>query len=344
MESVNPLMTYSEIRTPFPEATELWTASSAAEWKTKYLSRPRPESESACSLAHSVSAVLGGAPRPLTDDQFSSDICLLYGLWALVWEYKQLQELLSSGNGAHYDGADVLLPSRRESLVKMLNRLKAEMSAVETPSYRLRFPEIAIIFEHLSMVLHLPLQGVQSFAGKEGEREARRIYPVIQEWARTKEARQAIWHAGQVFRAAKQLPRLSMRTYRVILIYHASMAFWAYGIITSVSGKREGTQAPCSLIESGKPIVLLDGDYDNTVRNFILYGDGVPSIHKVEGMTDNDDSKAKLLQNASQTMMVAICLLRKPYEKRNDTCPPMIESITRLMMEIAKAAQSIGLT
>ena len=64
------------------------------------------------------------------------------------------------------------------------------------------------------------------------EEEARRVYPALVQWTKTHKARQALWHAGQVIRSARNLRQGLICDFAAIAVYQASLAFWCYGIIT----------------------------------------------------------------------------------------------------------------
>jgi hypothetical protein len=346
MQHVNPLMSYAEMDLPFPEAFELWLASSAAEWKARYFRRDRLDS--ARSLSDCVRSLLSEGSWSSTNDILCSDLYTLYALWGLVWEQRQLHEMLNTG-GEDQDRLDLLLPSRRESLVKVLNKVRAKVLSATEPNYRSRLPEVLLVLEHLHLALHVPLKGLQAFSGKDGEQEAQSVYPILQEWTQTKEARQAMWHAGQLFRAARKLPPESIRDFHVILIYQSSLAFWAYGVITSAFRKKQGRQAPklsrSVHVQGEKPLVWLDGDQNPAVRRYILFDEGLPAIHDVPGLSadcaTHDLCTTRLLQSGSDTMTVGVRILRPPLQNASSFHPPLVNSITRLMSEIGKAARII---
>ncbi|KAH7628682.1 hypothetical protein B0T09DRAFT_344404 [Sordaria sp. MPI-SDFR-AT-0083] len=111
-----------------------------------------------------------------------------------------------------------------------------------------------ITFEMFSLALHVDLNQLQSFAGKAGEEEARRAsahflhqhhYPGTGRegngpggaggggggWVRSTDARYAVWHAGQVFRAARGLPPTGLRGFNAMAVYFASLTLWVYGFL-----------------------------------------------------------------------------------------------------------------
>ena len=103
-----------------------------------------------------------------------------------------------------------------------------------------------ITFEMFALALHVDLNQLQSFAGKAGEEEARRAsaHFLHQDgernggasgggggWVRSEDARYAVWHAGQVFRRARELPPTGLRGFNAMAVYFASLTLWVYGLL-----------------------------------------------------------------------------------------------------------------
>ncbi|KAK3500725.1 hypothetical protein B0T13DRAFT_228602 [Neurospora crassa] len=109
-----------------------------------------------------------------------------------------------------------------------------------------------ITFEMFMVALHVDLNQLQSYAGKAGEEETRRAsaYFLHQDpysgtggegngrggtngggWVRSTDARYAVWHAGQVFRAARALPPTGLRGFNAMAVYFASLTLWVYGLL-----------------------------------------------------------------------------------------------------------------
>lgn len=105
-------------------------------------------------------------------------------------------------------------------------------------------PEIPFVLEFLMMSLHVALDDIQLFAGREGEDEARRIFPQVRAWTRDAESRKAVWHAGQVFNHAKAFEKTRLRDFYAVAMYHATLVLWVWGMVTSGSGRQSGVETP----------------------------------------------------------------------------------------------------
>jgi hypothetical protein len=210
----------------------------------------------------------------------------------------------------------------------------------------IKMSEFVFLLEFLSMTLHVPINCLQAFAGKDGPKEAQRVCRLLQEWTPTKEARQAMWHGGQLIRAARQLPAERMQDIKVAIVYQTSLAFWAYGTVHIARRKRDGCATPtlsnATTQLTRKPLVALDGVLTSEVRRFISLDEGTPYISDSNCQDGDyvDENKVKLLLRPSETMAGTIRVLR-PH--RQGSYPPLAESFTRLMSEIGRAAKAIGM-
>ena len=345
MNNVNPLMSYSEMRVPFPESIELWRASSAEDWKHQYFKQSHIKSQPRLTLAEAIRVILSEGDRQEAGFDPASTLYVLYGLWGLVWEHQQLQETFNLGD--LHEAPNWMLPSRREMLIKVLKPLRNTWPS-SAESHTTESAESTLVLEYLCMALHAPLQCLQAFAGRDGEREARRIYPVLQEWTQTREARQALWHAGQVYRAAEAHSSRRIRDLSMILVYQASVTFWVYGIITSASRRtaisNEQPHLPPQRNGAPEGLVWLDGESSPAVRRFIAISEGVPVLRDyARGYPSQPVPEEQMpflvVEDASATMALAVGLLRRPLPIGEGAQVALVNIITRLMVEIGKVAK-----
>ena len=68
------------------------------------------------------------------------------------------------------------------------------------------------------MTFHVNPETVTCFAGKSGEEEAHRAYKELQLWVQSKQARLAVFHGGQVLRAAREVRAHHLRGADAFLI------------------------------------------------------------------------------------------------------------------------------
>ncbi|KAJ2904877.1 Nicotinate catabolism cluster-specific transcription factor [Zalerion maritima] len=173
-----------------------------------------------------------------------------------------------------------------------------------------RYPHLTILAELFKMILHVSPDELQRFAGKAGEEEARRAALSLEvNWAKSNEAKFAVWHAGQVFRAARALPPASLRGFNAISVYFASLTLWVFGLLNGGGGGttgnwnvhgedgrlglpgmgyhggngRGGQDYPGAGFDNGNggPYVILDGPETRDTKAFIQLDRGVPALSAV---------------------------------------------------------------
>lgn len=342
---ISPTMSFAELSLPYPERNDLWSATSAETWKALYLEhlqhkQPRPE----LSLAEDMRLAMSEGSRRADGDARWRNTILLHGMWRLIWGHREVEDLLRVTNS---DGSDAscLLPSRDKGLATLLNKARQEIELAFTLEPSHMTGDTILTQEFLNMVLHAPIQSLQAFAGKDGVAAAQRVYPMLEEWTQSKSARRAIWHAGQLIRAAQKLPTRPMREWRVVIVYHASLVFWAYGIISSICQKRDAIPDVALQIKS---IARLDQEHDSTTRRFINLGEGEPCLldSAFSGADQHDSSMSPNvpLRKASKIMQImAHVLTDNTTEEMHSICPPLTESFAGLMNELARSARVIGL-
>ena len=170
---VNPLICYAELSDSLPESAELWTAEDAEQWKALYLQRSMRSPDAQLSLI----SFLRQRSEPLAlegyhDVHFSS-LIVLHGFWGLIWEYLQHLSVLNIRPG----DSNAVMNLRYQELCNLLSHFRIGISDLrEGPC-----PETTLILQALSMYLHMSLEDIQLFAGKEDIEEARRVLPSLQQ-------------------------------------------------------------------------------------------------------------------------------------------------------------------
>jgi len=184
------------------------------------------------------------------------------------------------------------------------------------------------------MNLHVSLDDLQLFAGKEGEEQARRVYPILQQWSESSEARQALWHAGQILRQAKMFPAGHLKQFYAVGVHHAALALWTYGVVTKATRNQ-------STIGMSQDIVYIDGLDSTEVQRFIGFGQGRPMIRGVR--CDGGQAIEAPLGDPRSCMEVAQEVLRSNFNTGHDLLPPIVENLCHLIKQLGGAAWAVGL-
>lgn len=187
------------------------------------------------------------------------------------------------------------------------------------------------------MYLHIDVDGIQRFVGKLGELDARRAYPALRDWSQTKEARTALWHAGQVLRAARAVVAYQFRGFDSLSIYHAALVLWVYGLLQCGESRRLEIHTPISDSDPA-PAVALDGSEDQSTKAFLGHGIGRPGLTMFHARGANNGdvkvfcelSKPRSVMAVARQVFEGNCPLPLP----DDIPPPIIQNLCALIEDL----------
>ena len=203
------------------------------------------------------------------------------------------------------------------------------------------------------MSLHVDLDTVMRFVGKYGDEEAREAYQDLLLWSNTRQARTAIWHAGQTLRAVESFPPYMLRSSDALIVSHAVIVLWTYSMMLNDAARRTGTATPSRgkqdamypdfsiLPNENSDIVLLNAPSTPTTEAYLLMGCGKPCLRSPQPLRPalhercRQQSDSWNLRNPSAVMKVSSVLLQNncPNDER-ENLPQMIRSLCDLMDEL----------
>lgn len=319
---VNPLVSYAEVQLPLPAPEALWAAKSAEEWKAAFLSGD----ERRLSVGDFIEEPGRLQTQGALVDTAAAGLAFLSCAWNLAWELVQLASL-QRGRPGRWNG--LLAAARREELLKLLNHFRIAVDP-RSPCAQ----ELEMRVELTLLHLHMPFEEIQLFAGMEGQAQAREVYPSLAEWVKSEEARTAIWHAGQVLRAARGLPRTMLQEHAATTVYHAGLCLWAYGLLFSESVTSDAAPAPGSTV----PDVCLDGVEDLLLQRFVQFGAGRPCIRAIpaEGHYDGDVGIVQL-RYPDAVMQTVVRVLEASHDGMLK--PGLVQQLVQLMEGLQRASR-----
>ncbi|KAI0456552.1 hypothetical protein F5B21DRAFT_466947 [Xylaria acuta] len=328
----SPTMSYAELTLPLPESKELWFAKTAHEWKQEYLMRSAGQTKRPPCLGDLLRDInLLTANHRRLDTQYAISI-YLHAFWNLIFEWRQLSAVHRSNpfQNNYQTGPNLILNSRHQELCKALSSFQ-----LVTADWHASFSaQEALLLNLVLMNLHVSLDDLQLFAGKEGEDQARRVYPILQQWSESTEARQALWHAGQILRQAKMFPSGHLKQFYAVGVHHAALALWTYGVVTRATRN-------LSPIHASQGVVYIDGLESTEVQRFVEFGQGRPTIRGVR--CDDGQGIESALEDPRSCMEVAQEVLRMNFNTSQDLLPPMVENLCNLIKQLGGAAWAVGL-
>jgi hypothetical protein len=321
-----PQISFTELTFYLPASRELWLAKSSTEWRDLYLS-----SEASRHLPTFVDAI--HQPEILHQyfaqaDVHLSSIALLHGHWGEIFSLNESKKFFPISKSTH-----------RLWMHTAYTELYHDLSAfsLALPSLTDNSPEATLVAELLQMILHISPADLHRFAGKFGEDETRKATEDLAAWAKTKEARLAIWHAGQVFRAANRLLAAQNRGFNAIALYFASLTLWVYGHMAPNTSPSPGIthvlvdSNPSS--SSGKQYVVLNEAETPKSSLFLANSQGVPVI----GIESEEFGAGKSFVELGETGKI-LAVTRKIYRSNfpvlKEPLPPLVENLGNLLRDL----------
>ncbi|KAK7962165.1 uncharacterized protein PG986_002990 [Apiospora aurea] len=380
----NPLMTYTELCFSLPASRDLWRASSAEAWRDMYL-RKKPLAADAtvpriCDIMTCMTIL------EEFEDFIDVELCYaaaLYGFWGQIASYREAVRFYGHGTAAAPRLHSTMHSSRNAThrlwLTSMYQELYRDINEFSTLVGSLPITaasgsgsrrassrdtatttQLYILVELFMMILHVHPDDLQRFAGKYGEDEARHAAMALEDpWAGSRDARHAVWHAGQVFRHARALPPASLRGFHAIAVYFASLTLWVYGLLScsySTQGQQQqqdgagasysaapaassassSTAATTVIMPPPPPTkyVLLDGDESRETRAFLQLDKGIPGLSTGLGSAAEGGGGAESLSNPGMVLDIARNVFRENYPVRSEPLPPLVESLGNLLRDL----------
>lgn len=331
----NPLLSAAQLQLPLPACRELWLAPNAQAWRNWYFKSNVPLTTELPSMVEFF-----GHTKMLEqfNDTVDKDLCLLtacHGLGHEVWTFRQHARLLS--NWQNHGRRDRWLShvTQQRDLYDDMCTFMAYCEVQTNAS-----PEIMLTVELLMMSLHVDLEDVQTFSGKAGEDEARKVFKRIIVWVESAESRTAVRHAGQVLRVARTFPKTKLRDFYAVALYHAALTLWVYGMVTSNAARKSSTQTPLlgtprtphnshTTVPVSLHYAILDASDDKVAKAFTLLGQGVPGLQ-------NFQSVFVPLSDSKGVMVTAEAVLKGNFPQSRNGLPPLVENLANLISELGK--------
>jgi hypothetical protein len=334
-----PLISYAELSADLPLSKDLWLAKTATEWKNSYLSMFNEPNERLPSIRSCVDDT-----SPIFKYQHNIDvqmtlIVIVSCIWRLIWQYREMKATLNSPTIPGSLNSGLTANSLHQDISHSMQHLS--LNAREWNGGMK--PEARLLLEQCLMHLYVSLEEVQLLAGKEGEEEARKAFPFLSAWAESPESRKAIFHAGQVLRAAKQHTGHLLRDASAVAVYHAGLTFWAYSVLSkSIPNldEHQNRSQPGSMPRGvgSRNVVQLDGEDSPEVQRFLVLGKGIPSIRRwVQGEEMHTEHNISL-SDPINIMAAITSILWKKNGDDEKRCPPLVVNLSKLMSSLGNAS------
>ncbi|CAG9975137.1 unnamed protein product [Clonostachys byssicola] len=321
-----PIISFSELKTPLPCARSLWLASDAEEWKSIYHSVPREASPLSLVEYLRNPAELNESSYDLTFSQ----LIIIYGIWGMAWQYLQLHEALNKPKTS-----SAALALQHQEIIRIIDQFQVHMDDDASPCVE----EPRLMLELVQLRLHIPFHQVESFAGKGSIEDARQALPILHDWVDTQEARQAIWHAGQVLRAAEKFRSGHLRGFFAIAVYQAALALWVYSLVAQGKAKEDN---PPTSAQTTNATVCLNGPSELLTRRFICTGKP-PSCVLRPGRSAAGPASASvpIPLTAQESISCMVADMLADNFANCQALPPLVENLQQLLRHLGRAATTV---
>ncbi|CZR35977.1 putative transcription factor Pig1p [Fusarium proliferatum ET1] len=314
--STCPLISFSELKTPLPESSDLWLAKDAEGWKAIYLREKRLHARVSLHDYFRNAAEI--------DSGYDVSFCqlvILSGIWGMVWQC--LQTIAVLNKPTHSDPA---LTLRQQEIIQILHRFRVNMMGDEAGW---QDGPVTMMYHLVYMHLHIPFEEVELFAGKGHQSDARHALSVLLDWTNSPESRKAIWYAGQIIRAAEMFEPGRLRGFYTIALYQANLALWAYAVVSQVKGANKNDP-----ILNPEEMVCLNGPESPLVQRFISRG--VPSVAIIQPCAPQHGSSPIRLMDREAVVNYVVGILSANFS-HVDAIPPLVENLEQLLDKLGRA-------
>ncbi|RDW85611.1 hypothetical protein BP5796_03936 [Coleophoma crateriformis] len=317
-----PLIYLTELKFALPAPQDLWLARSATEWRDLD-HKHRQKSPTTSVLPTFMEAIQNIDLLESVAQQIDAQLCtlaLLHGFWGQIWTYHQSKRFYPESNSTH-----------RLCLITEHRELYRDLSEFSTriPSLTRNSQITIMLSELLMMLLHADPDDLQRFAGKYGEEEAKQAAFALRAWSKTPESRTAIWHAGQVLRAARRVTTARLRGFNAIAVYYASLTLWIYGLMTTPLSPTSGQQSASAAKFNITHITLNEAASPQT-RLFLSSNEGVP------GLVATRDGGLEFvpLHATDRVLRLARDIYRNNFPVLEEPLPPLVDNLGNLLRDL----------
>jgi hypothetical protein len=331
-----PLINPLEISLELPCPQELWQAVTAEEWRHILLTHSTNSSCCVPKYRACIADIGILTSQPGFMDVQMSFLLVVCSIWSRVWQWRQMKAM-SMISGSNFNTLPV--SSYHQELVNLCKQLTLTDADIEGGIG----PHPKLLLEVCQLHLHVSLEDIQLFAGKEGHEEARKTVASLRSWIKLSDSRQAIYHAGQILKQASRYPFGFLIGFQAIAVYHASLVLWAYAVLTEPDSilQPRNEQSPAS---RELDLVRLDSSQAHSdFQRFMMLGKGRPCIRTYKNWQQQDDDSVTLLTEPMGVMESITSLLASKNGTEYEM-PPIISNLIKLMHSLGKAASAMKRT
>lgn len=337
----SPCFYSTEITFGLPAAHDLWAARDPLAWRGAYLAkRPATEQPKPTLLDIIQDPVMLQSLAPEYDCELSA-FAVLHCLWPQI---VALQDSKTSHRGHRYAKKlrqnNFWLEAQRQDLYKRLADIRDTASVMGILS-----SESRMVCELFMMALFVSFVDIEKLVGRFGMEESRLTIPHLQIWSDCDESRYAMWHAGQVLKAAHTVKPTQLRGFYAVAVYQACLVLALPFLLEAISmtSERQSPRPDTEALSASQQaremrniasqqvdLIVLNGVESMQTKSFLLAGQGRPGLLIGDGV--------HALSNIEMIPAVIEKIFENNYTTTTDHLPPMLEKLVVLVKELTKLA------
>ncbi|CAH0018836.1 unnamed protein product [Clonostachys rhizophaga] len=304
-----PSLSYAEVSVTFPAAPSLWQATSATEWRDRYLHCLRDPVRGTLAPVNLHDCLRKPAHFdlfPVFQDCEFALMCVLHGVMTLSLEENRRRVVL---------GGNLATPTLPGCLFNLdatsgqschLSRLASEVRLLWGKGNIPKSSTAVIIRELGALHRSTPLNEMQFLIECLDQRMIIRTLVGLRQWRLSSEARRAVWHAGQIWRIVRVPDNIRPAAFLVIAAWQAMLCLWMYcglsdggllqGAFPSLAWPSLSTWSndEDSQQDWSSPCVHIDSDPTAESEQWLECGVGFPAISFNEPLEDGSETRAFL--------------------------------------------------
>lgn len=235
---------------------------------------------------------------------------------------------------------NIWLEAQRQDLYSRLADIRDTANAM-----RILTDEAQIVCELFMTDLFVSFADIERLVGRFGIEESRLTVPNLQTWSEGDESRYAMWHAGQVLRAAQALKPTLLRGFYAMAVYQACLVLALPFLLEAIClAAQKESQEPhadetstfrqaretTNISQQQIDPIVLNGPENMQIKSYLLTGQGSPALLL------GDEVQA--LSNIEMIPTVIAKIFESNYTTTTDHLPPMLEKLVVLMKELTRLA------
>lgn len=341
----SPRFYSTEFTFGLPAAHDLWTAPDHLAWRTAILSKTAAPNQLKLALRDIIqdSSTLHSLPQEY-DGELSA-FAALHCLWPQIVALQDAKTLHQGhGHNKSPSQSSLWLEGQRQDLYKRLAEIRETSNAIGILTC-----EAQMVCELFMMALFVSFVDIEKLVGRFGLEESQLTTPSLQTWSDSDERWHAMWHAGQVLKAAQNMKPTQLRSFYAVAVYQACVVL-ALPFLLGAINKNSRRETPEPLTDTepnlhqpqqqrrtleetigstdGINLVVLNGGENMQVRSYLLNGQGTT------GLLLGNELTALCTIEVIPTVISKI--LESNYGAGTDRLPPMSEKLVALVKELTK--------